>query len=181
MTLDEFITLLADPEPPAPAGELAAFEADLGARLPDDYRQFLTRANGGTVPKPMRYRYKGVAPDGQTRYVIVSDVGGLRDDADLSLRRNRKSYVVTPSSLADSETKIPKNLLWIMGDPGGNATCLAVAGPRRGQVFRWVHDEPPSAGDWDGEIETAANIVPLAASFTDFIAGFGPNQDDDAW
>jgi hypothetical protein len=34
-----------------------------------------------------------------------------------------------------------------MSDPGGNATCLGIAGPYRGKVYRWVHDEPPSELD----------------------------------
>jgi hypothetical protein len=79
------------------------------------------------------------------------------------------------------ETKIPPALLWIMGDPGGNAVCLRLTGPHRGTVYYWVHDEPPSEGVWDGEVETAANIWPLAASFNDFLDGFGHNQEDDAW
>jgi hypothetical protein len=79
------------------------------------------------------------------------------------------------------ETKIPAALLWIMGDPGGNAACLGLTGPHRGKVYRWVHDEPPAEDVWDGEVETAANIWPLAGSFADFLRGFGPRQEDDDW
>jgi hypothetical protein len=58
---------------------------------------------------------------------------------------------------------------------------LGLTGPHRGKVFRWVHDEPPAEDVWDGEVETAANIWPLAASFADFLRGFGPTQEDDDW
>jgi hypothetical protein len=42
MTMDEFVTLIELKSPPVPPGQLKAFEAELGARLPGDYRQFLT-------------------------------------------------------------------------------------------------------------------------------------------
>jgi len=38
MTMDDFITLIELKSPPAPLDQLEAFEAELGGRLPDDYR-----------------------------------------------------------------------------------------------------------------------------------------------
>jgi hypothetical protein len=181
MTVDEFITLLRHTEPPVPESELEAFEADLGARLPEDYRQFLLRVNGGSIPEWSRYRYKGLSPDGRTRYAVVSEVGGLRAESDYSLRAHRQIYLATPGPQPELETKIPAALLWIMGDLGGNAACLGLTGPHRGKVYRWVHDEPPAEDVWDGKVETAANIWALAGSFADFLRGFGPGQEDDDW
>jgi hypothetical protein len=181
MTIDEFLTILRHTEPPVPESEIDAFEAELGARLPEDYRQFLRQVNGGSIPGWSRYRYKGLAPDGQTRYAVVSEVGGLRAESAYSLHANRQFYLAAPGPQPEWETKIPAALLWIMSDPGGNAACLGLAGPHRGKVYRWVHDEPPAPDVWDGEVETAANIWPLAASFADFLHGFGPQQEDDTW
>jgi hypothetical protein len=48
MTMDEFVTLIELKSPPAPQDRLEAFEAEL-AGLPDDYRQFLARTNGGVI------------------------------------------------------------------------------------------------------------------------------------
>ena len=39
MTVDEFILLLRNTEPPVAESELEAFEADIGTQLPEDYRQ----------------------------------------------------------------------------------------------------------------------------------------------
>jgi hypothetical protein len=58
---------------------------------------------------------------------------------------------------------------------------LGLTGLHRGKVYRWVHDEPPAVGVWDGEVETAANIWPVAGSFADFLRDFGPDQADDNW
>src|SRR5262245_19844469 len=96
MTFDEFIAILRHTEPPVPEGEVAAFEAEIGARLPEDYRRFLLRVNGGSIPEWGRYRYKGLAPDGRTRYAVVSAVGGLRPELEYSLRANRQFYLAAP-------------------------------------------------------------------------------------
>jgi hypothetical protein len=179
VTTDEFFGILRRTEPPVPEAEVAAFEAEIGARLPDDYRQFLLRVNGGSIPDWNQYRYMGVAPDGRAQSAVVSEVGGLRDEDAFSLRKNRRWHLARPGPPPDEETKIPAALLWIMSDPGGNATCLGLTGKHRGVVFQWIHDEPPSEGVWDGEVDTAANIWPLAGSFADFLSGFGPRRADD--
>jgi SMI1 / KNR4 family (SUKH-1) len=181
MTIDEFIGIMRHAEPPVPESEVEAFEAEIAARLPEDYRQFLLRVNGGSIPEWGRYRYKGLAPDGRTRSALVSEVGGLRGELGFSLRSNRQFYLAAPGPQPEFETKIPAALLWIMSDPGGNAACLGLTGSHRGKVYRWVHDEPPSEDVWDGEVEHAANIWPLAGSFADFLRGFGPTQEGDAW
>jgi SMI1 / KNR4 family (SUKH-1) len=152
-------------QPPS-RDDLEAFEAEIGTTLPDEYRQFLMRANGGYLGG---YRFDGPTPDGGAWTAVVSHVGGLRDEPDLSLRAARGCY-------QGSELQIPRALLWIMGDPGGNGICLGLTGPYRGRVYFWVHDEQPAPDEWDGEVETAGNVILLANSFTDFVAGIAPQD-----
>ena len=142
-----------DEVPPASPEEVAAFEADLGAGLPDDYRQFLLRCNGGSLGD--KYEF-------DEAHVIVGSVGGLREGC--SLRSARSCY-------QGSVVRIPLALLWIMDDPGGNAVCLGLTGEYRGKVYFWDHDEEPYPDEWDGEVDTAVNIRLLANSFTEFVAG----------
>ncbi len=170
MTIDEFIALLENKLPPAPDDQLQAFEAEIGTRLPEDYRDFLVRTNGGYISG--WYRFKGPTPSGSTWHAFVHHVCGFRDEPYLSLRLNRAVSL-------SGESQFPRALLWIMDDPGGNGICLGLEGPRRGRVYFWIHDEQPDPEEWDGQVETASNVIPLAASFTDFIAGIGPRDDSD--
>jgi hypothetical protein len=157
--------------------ELEAFEAEVGARLPEDYRGFLLRTSGGYIRD--WYQFKGRTPEGATwtAFVCPSHVGGLRDDPNYSLRFARSCHQADPGPQRGPEIKIPRVLLWIMDDPGGNAVCLGLTGTYRGKVYFWVHDYPPSDGEWDGTVETAENITLVADSFTDFVAGIGPPDD----
>jgi hypothetical protein len=150
MTIDEFITILRHMEPPVPVSAVEAFETEIGARLPEDSRQFLLRVNGGSIPEWSRYRYKGLSSEGQTRYVLVSEVGGLRAESNYSLRANRQFYLAAPGPQPELETRIPAALLWIMSDPGGNAACL---GPPHKQSPGINPSEPRplgSGGSWEG-------------------------------
>jgi hypothetical protein len=71
---------------------------------------------------------------------------------------------------------MPRELLWIMDDPFGNAIGVCVTGPKRGAVYSWDHDREPRPEEWNGSIETAENVSLLANSFTDFIAGVRPAE-----
>jgi hypothetical protein len=153
--------------PPSPSpGQVEAFEAEIGTTLPGDYRRFLLRSNGGHIDG---YQFSGPTPEGRSWTALVSHVGGLREELDLSLRFARGCY-------QGSELQIPRALLWIMGDPGGNGICIGLTGKHRGRVYFWIHDEQPDPAEWDGEVETAGNVILLANSFTDFVAGVGPED-----
>jgi hypothetical protein len=111
MTMDEFVTLLELKSLPSPRDQLEAFEAELGAVLPEDYRQFLTRTNGGIIRG--WYRFKGPTPLGQMWYAYLHHVFGFREELHFSLRFNQGCCLA-------GESGFPPALLWIMDDPGGN-------------------------------------------------------------
>jgi hypothetical protein len=169
MTIDEFVAEIEEKLPPAPVDALGAFEADIGQRLPDDYRRFLVMCNGGYVGG--RLWFTGPNPEGRDTDAGVHHIGGFRQENYFSLASARDCY-------QGSDQRIPKALLWIMDDPFGNAICLGLTGKHRGRVYFWDHECEPDPDDWDGQVETAGNILLLANSFTDFVAGL--RQPDEA-
>jgi hypothetical protein len=166
MNIDEFVAVVREKKPPAPPNELAAFEKEIGHPLPEDYRKFLIACNGGFVGGSLWF--KGPTPNGDGADAGVHHIGGFREESYFSLRWTRECYV----------GRIPDALLWIMDDPFGNAICLGVAKPYRGQVFFWDHENEPDE-NWDGSVESAGNLQLLANSFTDFVAGLQPEVADE--
>jgi hypothetical protein len=154
---------------PPSQGQVEAFEAEIGTTLPDEYRWFLLRCNGGKVDW---YRFERLTPEGKSWTAVLSDVGGLRKEPHLSLRFAHHCY-------QGHQIQIPRTLLWIMGGPGGNAVCIGLTGKYRGRVYFWIHDEQPDPQEWDGEVETAGNVILLANSFTDFVSGIIPRDSGD--
>jgi hypothetical protein len=158
MRIDVFVFRVKQKMPPAAADEVARFEALIGHALPDDYRSFLIRCNGGFGGG--RFWFRGKNPEGRQVEAGVARIGGLRDEPHFSLLWNRDCYA----------GRIPAALIWIHDDPFGNAICLGVAGEYRGRVYFWDHGNEPGE-DWDGSVETAGNLTLLANSFTEYVAG----------
>lgn len=166
MTIDEFLAVIDDTQPPAPEQELGAFEQAIGQRLPEDYRAFLVNCNGGYVGG--RYWYVGRNPAGQEVEAGVHHLGGFRSEYPFSLTQRRRVYT----------GRIPDALIWIHDDPFGNAICLGVADGYRGRVYFWDHESEPDE-DWDGSVESAGNLTLIANTFTAYVAGMAELGDDD--
>jgi hypothetical protein len=143
MTVSEFINAVPDKQPPASEEALRQFEADIGERLPEDYRDFVIRCNGGSLGGGVLFT--GPTPSGGETSVDIHHIGGFRPESYFSLPWQFKTY----------RDWIRKTAIWIMGDSCGNAIVLAVVGPDRGRVYFRDHE--------CGGIELLAN------SFTDFI------------
>ena len=78
MKVEEFIESIENRAAPAPPDRLANLETALGASLPNDYREFLLRCNGGYIGGALWY--VGPTPDGGSADAGVHHVGGLRDE-----------------------------------------------------------------------------------------------------
>ena len=169
MTIDELVSKVDKRDPPAPEGRLRRFEAELGATFPADYRQFLVACNGGYLGGSLWFTRPGLT--GRHAHVGIDHVGGFRDESHFSLESRRACYQ------DPDEVRIPLDLVWIMDDPFGNAFCLGVRGSYRGRVYFWDHEEEPDPDEWDGSAEGAGNLLLLADSFEEFVAGLRPLED----
>lgn len=165
MTLDELLAALDHTAPPAPTDALDRFEATIGQRLPEDYREFLVRCNGGYGCGCGYIQYHGPTPAGHAADACLNHVGGFREESYFSLESSYDNY-------QKYEIRIPKDLIWIADDPFGNAICLGISGVHRDRIFFWDHENEPDPDAWDGHVETAGNIDLLANSFSLFLAGW---------
>ena len=122
------------------AERLAAFEQSLGTKLPEPYRVHLQAHNGGYV-------------DGAREIQELHHVHGIHDGPD---------WARFPDSQAIYGGLVPRHLLPVADDPGGNLICLVLHGSNRGAVCFWDHE---SAGDPD------EGLTELAPDFDAFLRG----------
>lgn len=107
--------------------EIEAFEAQVGERLPDDYRTFLTLTRGGRPRGRVVFSLAGEEIGAQR----IGRVARLCEDEDCSLEERHRTA---------SDCDIPEGLLSIMTDGGGNDIALVLRPDRLGEVFFLDHE-----------------------------------------
>lgn len=173
-----------EPGPPVSPRDLEAFEARIGARLPDDYRAYLLRYNGaqpllegaeqdGCV---VRVRWDGKAPRASGSAASFEGFLGL---------------LPAPGVVPDlAETwnefrgRIPKETIPIGRDPGGSLFLLVLYGPSRGSILFWSrrYEGVEDAGLASESEGAYANVGFLAPSFTGLLDALEPEPTDwEAW
>ena len=161
MTPDEVISKLEKVGPPTPEWAVQAFERELGVELPEDYKSFLLKCNGGwsdslecTWEVPEYTNYYGVRTNEIS--VDIYHVFGFREEEWASIEE-AKAYI------AD---QIPPSVLWIMDTlmaPG--RWCLGIRDQYVGKVYFWDND-----GTYpEGKDENIAEFYLVANSFTEFL------------
>lgn len=121
--------------------ELRRAESVIGATLPKEYRQFLLKHNGGR-PDPADFRITWKDRERLARGWRISTVGdfhSIYDGQALNLLEDFKFY----------RERLPKDMLAVARDPGGNAIVLGLAGENRGKVFFWINNLPAEFEETD--------------------------------
>jgi hypothetical protein len=145
--------------------QLQEVEQRLGMSLPDEYRKFLLRTNGG-VPEPGGFEF----PD------LSEDQPGDFDEVELFY-----SVLVPPPAEFDlrsfesavrhmrSELKLPLDYVPIAMTVNQEIIALGVDGKARGKVYYWAYI---SAGF------ELSFLVELAASFDEFLDSLSETEGD---
>lgn len=144
---------IRDAGPRVTPGDLDAFEASLGRRIPSPYRHFLMESNGGK-PKPSEFQYQ--TPDGRYSEGMVRGFFGVHEGEHYNLRRYVKLY----------RERIPPDMFPIANDPGGNLMLMGTSGPREGKIYFWNHELEAD----DGSPAREDNVSFVANSIEDFLA-----------
>lgn len=129
--------------------ELTALEKKLGVRLPDAYREFLLRINGG------RPRTLDAFDIGKKNSSLINMLYSMRRDDD------EEEFTIYQEHLL-FEDRIPKDLLPVGEDQGGSQICLGIGKENYGKVFFWDME-------YEDEQPTYDNVYPIADSFAEFL------------
>jgi cell wall assembly regulator SMI1 len=142
-------------EPATDETRVAALERQIGRRLPEDYREFMLRHNGGR-PKPDGFEFalrKGADASSAVEWFL-----SLHDGEHSNLER----------TIRFMRGRFPPDTMPIASDAFGNKVLLGLDGKIRGKVYFWDHErEPDGDADW-------SNIDLVADSFDSFMSGLKP-------
>ena len=139
----------ANPYGPLLQKKLGEFEKQAHITLPNDYRNFLLRYNGGQ-PTPSFFWIK-LQEDGSS----IHQFYGLHDDP---------VFLSLKTFAGKERYGIPESMLPIGDDGTGNYICIGISSTNFGKVFFLDHDKHPfhNPNSLDG-------IMELADSFTEFL------------
>ena len=129
---------------------LEAFEDIVGAKLSNDYREFLIKHNGGK-PTPSDFNISKKQGDDSIHHFY-----GLHDGP---------SYSKLDDTYETYFGRIPDSMIPIADDPAGNAICIGIKQKYKGQVLFWDHE---LEGDLLSRI-LGNNITVLSTTFNEFL------------
>jgi cell wall assembly regulator SMI1 len=147
---------IVESEAPVTKERIEEVEQTLGIKLPEQYKAFLLKHNGGG-PRPSEFLYLREGEEPQEG--IVSWFLAIHDGA----QENFLDYYRT------FQHRIPKGTLPIARDPGGSLIVLGLEEPLRGKVFFWDKESEPL----DGSPTEPELLYWVADSFEDFLSSFG--------
>ena len=129
----------------------------IGARLPEDYREFLKTYNGVQFKTVVCYRcLETLYPGKNAMEGIVDWLYGLLG------RENSRDLVY---ALDCFKQDMPKGCLPIGENIFGDQICIGTLGEQRGEIHFWDHDLDASDG-------TMANLPLIARTFDEFVNSF---------
>jgi hypothetical protein len=154
---------------PVPEAELTAIEAKCGAKLPDDYREFLATYGSATFARLVSIRSAGPLPQ------ALSDDGMLPFDAFYGTVRLADRCPGVLSCIDNFHGEIPDGLLPIANGWQDDQICIGMAGEQHGRVY--YYDSQNLDAD---EVSTRFPYTYyIADSFTDLLNQMRPSTDDE--
>ncbi len=135
---------------PINENDLRIVEDKIGYHLPEEYKTFLLKYNGG------RPSVDGVRHNDQ-HFDYVGYFYAIRGEMyHDDLVRQIKEY----------KDMIPEGYLPIGESPGGDVFCISFKEPTKGALFHWDHEE----ANYDGE-PWEHNMTNLSSSLNEFLEG----------
>ncbi|MCA8987708.1 MAG: SMI1/KNR4 family protein [Planctomycetaceae bacterium] len=159
------------PAGPTSEAEIASFETHIGHRLPDDYRAFLLKENGGH-PEPDAFTlniWGRAEEDIVMCFFPMQDLSICPVDVSFDELRTWPVHCAWNDLMNDLkdlyEKELDEALLPIGTDGSGNYFCIVLDGPRRGSILFLEHE--------------MAETELLAESFESFLASLRQRERTD--
>ena len=135
---------------PATSESISDFEGKIGSKLPDDYKNFLLKYNGGQ-PLPNSFKFFSNKEDGSSV------------DRFLSLGKEKNSNLLKYYN--NYKDRIPSYFFPIAHDAGGNLICISCSESDYGYIYFWDHEKEQNHAHTD----YWGNIYLIDKSFNRFI------------
>jgi hypothetical protein len=146
-----------------PRKELESWEAREGLLLPDPYRTFMLRYNGGHV-YPRIFRTEAAMFGSSTPYPASDETYVDRIHSWTSVESHWFGETYGPGA-------VPADHLLFADTPGYVQLLMAVRGQDRGKIYAWIH----TRAHWGTEGNTY--IFPLADGFSEFMNSLYDDAD----
>lgn len=130
---------------------LILFERKIGARLPEEYRQFLIEHNGGK-PSPCDFKISETEGEDSLHHFY-----GLHSGP---------SYLNLEQAYKNHKGRVPTTMIPFADDPAGNAICIGIGGNDTGKIFFWDHELEVEEDDNEPSCQ---NITEISNSFSGFL------------
>lgn len=137
-----------NPHGPTSREEIASFEARRKVSLPEEYKAFLLKSNGGS-PVPNVFQVPGF----HYKDAVLDFFYGIH---------NREEIFQLDKACDVYAGRIPADLIPIADDPFGNVICLGWKGKRRGKIYFWDHEN-------EGDEQDYGNVHLVASSLAEFL------------
>lgn len=136
--------------------DIRALEKNMAVSLPEDYKAFLKRHNGG-CPDPTYFPIHGFENNPIGTIQVFFRIDGPIKSSNLDW--NYRTFL----------GRIPENLFPIACEDGGSLICLSLSGPDKGAVYYW---------DYYGEAQPPSydNVYLIAETFQKFLDGIHFND-----
>lgn len=162
--------IFSDPNPPTTTEAIHAFELELEKVLPESYKAFLLRYNGGRPASSHNY---AVIPGWDE--LLVSEIFGMGAPSWASLKTR---------DTTNFSTSVGRHMLTIADTPNGDQIIMDLRPKAYGEIYVRAHDSPPNdpfviddTGFDQFDYEEASLYYPIADSFERFIDMLGPEPD----
>ena len=140
--------------------QIAGLESHLDTRLPEKYREFLLRHNGGCPETDVfPLTIQGVQVDG-----VIQRFLSIGTETEESIWRYLEIY----------NDRIPRDLIPIAYDPGGNLILLGISGQTAGHIYFWDHESEAE----EGEEPSYSNVYFTSDSFSSFMQNLRTFTDE---